>query len=156
MPVKTFNSLSADYHDQMLFMQDLASALMDPKQMNIVLAGAATMWGMWTPFQTAQIVKAVLANGSVNQATATNTTAIAVEQYDNVTPTKVGNTIASKAAGTALTAGLSAVMALSATLTDMVIAPGNSVRVTKTVVGTQADCAVMLSFFDVVAGFIPS
>lgn len=156
MPLQTFPALSGVYHDQTAFMQAVASAVSDPKKVLIVLEGAATLARSIALNTTVWIQRVTLSNGATAMAASANTTAIDFSQYDNVTPTKVGNTIAAKAAGTALGASLSLALALSTTATDMVVAAANQLRATKTIVGTQADCVVEFEYYDVIVGFTPS
>lgn len=160
MPLKTLNQLYTDYHDQMQFMFDLAAAVADPKHLFFSLEGAATLQKSIMLNSPIYIAQVTLSNGTTAIAGTANTTAIDVSQYDNVTPTKIGNSIATKASTVALGASLSLVLVLSATLTDRFVnaslAVPLQIQVTKTIVGTQASAMVDVLYWDVPSNFVPA
>lgn len=94
------------------------------------------------------VVAARVLNGAVLQDTATNTTAVTIDQYDNdaTTPAKVGTTIATKAAATAIKAN--GWLELTVTATSAQIPATNSVRALFDVTGTQGAVTLVLDYIE--------
>lgn len=100
------------------------------------------------PYRKIQVLRVVLANGDVAQATATNTTALDVDVYsDGATPAKVHD-VAAKAATTALAAEKTTDLTLSTTLANTICEATEMLRVAVTVVGTQGPGSVIIEYVE--------
>lgn len=135
------------YPDQVAYSTAIAEHLEDPEQVILAFSDAAGATGSaaWKPGRKVEVTKIIDANGDVEQAAATTTTALDIDVYNAAGDAKQAD-LAAKAANVQVVALGSLELVLSATDADRIIEEDETLQVIRTVVSTQGEMSLCVSF----------
>lgn len=140
------NTLRQIFPEQDRFIQAIAEARDDPRQVVLAFSEAAAVTGAlsFAPGQKAEILKVELVNGDVAIAASSTTTALDVDIVDGA-GSKTHDLVA-KAANVAVAADAKLDMGTAALLADRTVEATEMVKCLRTIASTQGEMSLVISY----------